>query len=374
MSTDLIHSHHHHHHAHQQNNGQIAALDDDSSSANDVDMMLDSANVQVHNATGSVVPVPLTKSLVSEVSSSSPTPSSSDTTTVVVMDTETDHQTPADLQMNAPSSRGVCKVGVSTSNHNESSLKSSSSSDPSGVHLHHHIHYFYHHHFHHVAVSDSQAASTPSNPTAVSPMETVQSPSISSVDSGSSALVRTISNGSTFGPLSNWSVLPMVINDHKTSSTSDATSQVSTIPSAPVTPAVKPQANPLVLTPPSTPSTPLPALSYATAFNSNIPPSATETTTASTASAPVSEASSCHDPINKSIQSSRPTEPAKKPTLYTTSQINARFTSLLPISFGESFILTNQIEASNLYRCIDTSNHQEYCCKVSSSKARLVVE
>lgn len=36
----------------------------------------------------------------------------------------------------------------------------------------------------------------------------------------------------------------------------------------------------------------------------------------------------------------------------------------LPISFGDKYILVEQLEASNLYRCLDTQTHEELCCKV----------
>jgi hypothetical protein len=36
----------------------------------------------------------------------------------------------------------------------------------------------------------------------------------------------------------------------------------------------------------------------------------------------------------------------------------------LPSSFGDKYILVEQIETSNLYKCIDTKTHNEFCCKV----------
>ncbi|KPM03008.1 hypothetical protein QR98_0014360 [Sarcoptes scabiei] len=39
----------------------------------------------------------------------------------------------------------------------------------------------------------------------------------------------------------------------------------------------------------------------------------------------------------------------------------------LPLIFGENFILTGQIEASNLYRCIEMRNKEEYWCRYQYS-------
>lgn len=38
--------------------------------------------------------------------------------------------------------------------------------------------------------------------------------------------------------------------------------------------------------------------------------------------------------------------------------------SSLPLCFGDRYVLTNEIEATNLYRCIDTEMGHEYCAKV----------
>jgi tribbles-like protein len=40
----------------------------------------------------------------------------------------------------------------------------------------------------------------------------------------------------------------------------------------------------------------------------------------------------------------------------------------LPSSFGDKYILVEQIEASNLYKCIDTKTHNEFCCKIVPTK------
>src|SRR5206468_980549 len=37
----------------------------------------------------------------------------------------------------------------------------------------------------------------------------------------------------------------------------------------------------------------------------------------------------------------------------------------LPSTFGEKYVLLHQIEASNLYRCINRDTADEYVCKVS---------
>ena len=36
----------------------------------------------------------------------------------------------------------------------------------------------------------------------------------------------------------------------------------------------------------------------------------------------------------------------------------------LPLSFGDKYILVEQFETSNLFRCVDTHTSEEFCCKV----------
>ena len=36
----------------------------------------------------------------------------------------------------------------------------------------------------------------------------------------------------------------------------------------------------------------------------------------------------------------------------------------LPLSFGDKYILVEQFETSNLFRCVDTQTTEEFCCKV----------
>ncbi|UXI21305.1 hypothetical protein NH340_JMT07248 [Sarcoptes scabiei] len=45
----------------------------------------------------------------------------------------------------------------------------------------------------------------------------------------------------------------------------------------------------------------------------------------------------------------------------------------LPLIFGENFILTGQIEASNLYRCIEMRNKEEYWCRVSFNPSKYTI-
>lgn len=40
----------------------------------------------------------------------------------------------------------------------------------------------------------------------------------------------------------------------------------------------------------------------------------------------------------------------------------------LPSSFGDKYILLEQIETSNLYKTIDTTNNKEFCCKIVPTK------
>ncbi|KAK5637814.1 hypothetical protein RI129_000005 [Pyrocoelia pectoralis] len=55
------------------------------------------------------------------------------------------------------------------------------------------------------------------------------------------------------------------------------------------------------------------------------------------------------------------------PLVSTASPVSSLPTIVLPYTFGRSYQLTSQIEASNLYLCVDTVSQQEFCCKVVNS-------
>ncbi|KAH7640491.1 hypothetical protein HUG17_7958 [Dermatophagoides farinae] len=59
---------------------------------------------------------------------------------------------------------------------------------------------------------------------------------------------------------------------------------------------------------------------------------------------------------------------ATSPNVSTPAQINVPIKLNLPLIFGDNYVLTSQIEASNLYRCLELNTAEEFWCKVVLSK------
>ncbi|KAJ6221717.1 hypothetical protein RDWZM_000262 [Blomia tropicalis] len=305
--------------------------------------------------------------------------------------------------------------------HNKESISSDN------VHHHHHYHYIFHHHFHHqqshqidrISSSPTSSSSTtgpklmiPSSTTSstsnsgesspVSPItplppttpEIMMASMASTVNTNvpllssqnTSALVRTISNGSTFGPINpiSWPLFGPKSTNQSTCST------LSTVESTCSNDSKQPRSINSSLSSSS--------VSYGRQTTGPILNSTTANSL-QTSSSSASSSSSSSSPTQTSSQALVQQQPTNTTTTTTTAAVtslpsipiglqsqplptttttiftqtvssNAILPSALelPLSFGDSYILTSQIEASNLYHCIDTIDMQEYCVKVVLSK------
>lgn len=191
-------------------------------------------------------------------------------------------------------------------------------------------------------------SSTPSSPVILS--SPLPSPSIQS-SHNTSALVRTISNGSTFGPISN--CLLNILSLKSSTSTSSNPTDGGSSPT----------------TSPSTSDTPNPMANHSTATCATLTGSNNTITSTSPNMATVSGSNNQSATVNKSVMSSSVNVTSSSnltttTTILSTSPVQTILPSVeLPVMFGENYILTC-METSNLHKCFDTRTMEEYCCKV----------
>nr|XP_046915508.1 tribbles-like [Dermatophagoides farinae] len=216
-----------------------------------------------------------------------------------------------------------------------------------------------------VRQNSSPSSSTPTTPiidndiSTSSSSSSILSPSpLSSLNT--QALVRTISNGSTFGPIPNWPS-----NDSSPSSSYNTVNPFYKIFHIhPNQPGWKPSSSSATSPNVSSPNSGS-IISSPSLFSSS--------SSSSSSSLPSSTISLTNHCITNNQQSSwiQPQPSTPQPTILATTapaQINVPIKLNLPLIFGDNYVLTSQIEASNLYRCLELNTAEEFWCKVVLSK------
>ncbi|XP_027199609.1 tribbles pseudokinase 2 [Dermatophagoides pteronyssinus] len=205
---------------------------------------------------------------------------------------------------------------------------------------------------------NSSSSSTPTTPIIDNDIST-SSPSILSPSSLSSlntqALVRTISNGSTFGPIPNWPS-----NDSPSSSSYNSVNPFYKIFQIQSNHPGWKSSSSSTTSPNLSSPNPGSIISSPTLFSSS--------SSSSLSSSTLTLTNHC---ITNNQQSLIQQPSTPQPTILATTapaQINISIKLNLPLIFGDNYVLTSQIEASNLYRCLGLNTAEEFCCKVVLSK------